>query len=500
MTRIITDYLEKSAALFADKVAFADDKDQLTFAELKKDAQHLAMHLITAKFFKKPIAVFLDKSTECISTFLGIAYSGNFYTPLDTEMPPARLIKIMTILEPVAIVTDKIHEKAVKTFAPDHLLVLLENAKTTIIDEQVLTQTAKSIIDTDLLYVLFTSGSTGMPKGVTISHRSLIDFIEWGTEYFGIDETYIFGNQTPFYFSMSVFDIFQTIKNGATTWMIPRQNFSFPILLMEYLQQHQINTLYWVPSALTFPAICEALHKPHVTSLRNIFFSGETMPVKHLNKWLKEYPEARYVNLYGPTELTDVCSVYEINRPFKDTDKLPIGHACRNMDMFLLNEQNQPVTKGEIGEICVRGTGLSSGYYGDQEKTAEAFVQNPLNTKYPETIYRTGDLAKINEFAEYVYVSRKDLQIKHMGHRIELGEIEAVATALEGTDTCCCIYNETKQRITLYYTGIIQETVIAEELKKLLPVYMLPNKICHLLKMPFNQNGKIDRKKLILAP
>ncbi len=496
MVRIVTEYLDHTTATFPDKIAFADAKKHISFAQLQRDAQCIATEIIRNLIFKSPIAIYLDKGTDCVSAFLGAVYSGNFYSPLDTGMPVSRIEKIMTTLEPEVIITDQVHFETAKSFGGRSRILVLEDLLSVSPDTGLIAKVTDRMLDTDILYVLFTSGSTGMPKGVTISHKALIDFTEWGTERFDINETYVFGNQTPFYFSMSVFDIYQTLKNGATTYIIPHEKFSFPTLLMEYLKQHGINTLYWVPTALSFVAICGALNCPHVDSLKNIFFSGEVMPVKQLNRWIKEYPDARYVNLYGPTELTDVCAAYEVNRAFSDQETLPMGQACRNMDVFLLDTNDKPVPEGEIGEVCVRGTGLSYGYYGDPEKTSEVFVQNPLQPRYPETIYRTGDLARKNEFGELVYVSRKDFQIKHMGHRIELGEIEAAVSSLEGIDSCCCLYNGKRQWIILYYTGSIEESLLTERLKALVPGYMLPNKKYRIETMPLNLNGKIDRQKL----
>ena len=221
------------------------------------------------------------------------------------------------------------------------------------------------------------------------------------------------------------------------------------------------------------------------------------MPVKYLNKWMAKYPDARYVNFYGPTEVTDTCTVYEVNRKLENTDTLPIGVPCKNMDVFLLDEQDRPaVGEGAIGEICVRGTGLACGYYNAPEKTAEVFVQNPLNHAYPEIIYRTGDLAQWNEYGELVYLSRKDFQIKHMGRRIELGEIETALLSLEEIETGCCLYDGKKSMIVAVYKGALTEQELRDQLLKLLPEYMMPNRWYPVETMPLNLNGKIDRQKL----
>lgn len=498
MALLVTEYLEQSAERFPDKKAFIDDKREMTYKELRDEAHLIATALISENIFKKPIAVFLDKSVECIAAFLGVACSGNFYTPLDTGMPKARIEKILNTLEPSVVITDAAHKKEVLGFAGHCQIIVYEQVLEAEAVSASIKKTTERILDTDVLYVLFTSGSTGTPKGVVVSHKALVDFTEWGSAHFGIDDSYVFGNQTPFYFSMSVIDIYQTLKNGCSMYIISRDKFSFPVLLMDYLHKNKINTIVWVPSALTMVATFRALSSPHLPELKNVFFGGEVMPMKQLNKWITEYPDARYVNLYGPTEVTDTCTIYEVNRPFENTERLPIGSACANMDVFLLDEKNHLVLDHKRGEVCVRGTGLAYGYYHDEKKTNEVFVQNPLNPFYPERIYRTGDLAERNEFGELVYVGRKDFQIKHMGHRIELGEIEAAISAMEGVDANACIYEQEKSRILLFYTGKLEEQLLMTQLKNVLPEYMFPNKRVHLEQMPMNLNGKIDREKLKL--
>lgn len=204
MTRLVTDYLDISAEKFPNKVAFADEQREITFSQVKNEAQKIAMGIIELGLFKKPVAIFLDKSVECINAFMGTAYSGNFYTPIDTKMPLSRIGKIMTTLEPAVIITDQKHKAACKEFAGDKTVLVYEELMDNTIDNVLLENSKDKIIDSDILYVLFTSGSTGNPKGVIIGHRSVIDYTEWVTETFAIDDKHIFGNQAPFYFDGSL--------------------------------------------------------------------------------------------------------------------------------------------------------------------------------------------------------------------------------------------------------------------------------------------------------
>ena len=212
--------------------------------------------------------------------------------------------------------------------------------------------------------------------------------------------------------------------------------------------------------------------------------------------WRKFLPDVLYANLYGPTEITDACTYYIVDREFTDEEPLPIGKAMPNTDILVLNDKNEPVAGEESGELCVRGTSLSMGYYNNPEKTREAFVQNPLNPYVSELIYRTGDIVKYNEYGELIYLSRKDFQIKHMGHRIELGEIETAVSSLEEISLCCCLYDERRQKIVLFIEGELEKAYINEKISHLVPEYMLPNKLITLEQMPINANGKIDRVKL----
>ena len=233
-------------------------------------------------------------------------------------------------------------------------------------------------------------------------------------------------------------------------YIVPQKMFSFPKLLIPYLNEKKVTAVIWAVSALALVATFKGLEKERPAYLKKIMFSGEVMPIKVLNYWREKLPDAMYVNLYGPTEITCNCSYYIVDREFSLNETLPIGEAFPNTDMFLLNEENRLAGEGELGEICVRGTSLALGYYRNKEATEKAFCQNPLNTDYPELIYRTGDLGKYRN-GEIFYVTRKDFQIKHMGHRIELGEIETVLDGLAYISRSCCIYDGENEKIYMFY-------------------------------------------------
>lgn len=493
--RIVTEYLERSAEKYPNKIAFSDENREISFSSLQDEAKKIATAIIKFGYYKAPIIVLMDKSVECIASFMGIAYSGNFYTPLDIKMPIERMKKILSTLKPIMVITNEKNRYILDDLNFSGCILEYQETMCLPVENSLINQVTEKIIDSDVLYVLFTSGSTGNPKGAIISHRSVIDYIEWVTEKFHLNENSILGNQAPLYFDLSVQDIYAPLKTGGMTCLIDSKNFVFPIKLLELIKLKNIDTVFWVPSVLVLIANLKALSRVK-TNLKKVLFCGEVMPNKQLNLWRAEYPNTAFINLYGPTEITEVCTYFVVNRKFSDDEPLPIGKPCENTDIMVLNEQNELVKNNEIGELCVRGSSLSHGYYRNPEKTKEVFVQNPLNDSYPEIIYRTGDLVKYNEYGEIVYVSRKDFQIKHMGNRIELGEIETIASAINGVDVNACVYDEKKAKIVMFYVGSISDKELIKKLKIFLPEYMIPNQIKVLDVMPFNLNGKIDRVKL----
>ena len=494
----VYEWLKETAQRFPDKTALVDENNKYTYEEYFRKSQGIAEAVIsTGLGTKKPVVVYMEKSAKIIISFLGIAASGNFYSPIDVDMPATRINKILEVLNPELVITTEELKKAFQEYDYKGQYLIFEKIKEIDESEQV-DERLNDVIDTDLIYVLFTSGSTGTPKGVSITHRGVIDYTDWVTDTFGIEETDRFGNQAPFYFDNSILDIYSCLKTGATLYIIPRNLFAQPVLLLEYIKEHGINTIFWVPSALIVVSRLKALKNVDLSNiLKRVLFCGEVMPNKQLNIWRRFLPDVVYANLYGPTEITDACTFYIVDREFSDDESLPIGFPMKNTQILVLDEEDKVVKEPfMVGELCVRGTGVSTGYYNNPEKTKEAFVQNPLNTSYEEKIYRTGDLVQYNERGELIYLSRKDFQIKHMGHRIELGEIETAVSSLEGVTMCCCLYDEKKNKIVLFLDKDMTKEEVKGQLQNMIPEYMIPGKVNYLETFPLNANGKIDRVKL----
>lgn len=493
----VLEYLEISTKKYPQKIIFFDERKDITYQDFFDNVKRIASRIndIVGDTTKKPIVVYIDRCIESIEAFMGVVYSGNFYVPIDNSLPEKRKKTIIDTLNPVMIICLEDEQLQMMSDARN---IRLKDLKKSNINEEILNNIQKNQIDTDPLYAIFTSGSTGVPKGVLVSHRSVIDLIDNFAEVFQFSEKNIWGNQAPFDFDVSVKDIYSTIKLGGTMGIIPKKLFSLPFKLIEYLNENKINTAIWATSALVIIANLKTFDKIIPNYLCQVMFSGEVMPNKVLNYWRHYLSNIQYVNLYGPTEITCNCTYYIVDRKFANEDSLPIGKKFSNTDIILLDQNRQrEVKKGEVGELCVRGSSLALGYYNNSDKTKEAFIQNPLNSCYPELIYCTGDLVKYNENDELMFLSRCDYQIKHMGHRIELGEIEVVVNAMEFIEAAVCIYDQVSEKIVLFYQAREDcKKTIVEGLQFVLPKYMWPNRFVRYDMLPLNKNNKIDRVRL----
>ena len=525
----ILQYFEMTCKRFPDNIAVADEASSVTFNDLKRKSQQTGTMIATnLQRHRVPVAIYIDKSPALVQAMLSVLYSGNFYVVLDTQMPIERVRRIFETLQPAAILTGKSYIDKVESISnlkdynkdcnknsnenitgqgidittENHScnlttsigdILYIEDSISTEIDLKLLSRLRSQMTERDPAYILYTSGSTGQPKGTVISHRALISYGDWFIHAFDIDEHTIFGSQTPLYFSMSVSDLYAALRTGATYQIIPKKYFSFPMQLMEYLNTYKINTIYWVPSALNIVSNWDTFAYIKPEYLKKVLFAGEVMPVKQLNYWRKALPDVLYANLFGPTETTDICSYYVVNRTFSDEETLPIGVACNNCDLIIVDENGKEATSGEL---LARGPFLADGYYHNPKKTAKVFIQNPLNDAYPEIVYRTGDLVYRGEDGLLRYQGRKDFQIKHMGYRIEPGEIEAAIGALPEIHACVCIYLETTDKILLFYQGKIKQEILSSAISSKLPAYMRPNEFIRIRQMPYNANGKVDRKLL----
>ena len=497
MNRSVLCYLENSAELYPQKTALLGSGETLTYGELRYRAAVIGSELSRRIERGEGVGVYMEKDSGAVCAFFGIVYAGGFYCALNTELPLARLAQIQEVLKPRFIITTAQLRGQAREIFGDVSFLDIEELTAGEPDYDALELIRRRSIDTDPLYVNFTSGSTGTPKGIVVSHRSVIDFIDCFTDIFSVTERDVIANQAPFDFDVSVKDIYSAMKTGATLAIVPRRLFSAPTELTDFLCDNRVTTMIWAVSALSLISAFHCLDYRVPETVNKILFSGEVMPYKVLKNFQKHLPDAMYVNLYGPTEITCNCTYHILEKERDYSGGIPIGRAFPNEDVFLLGEDNTRITEaGVTGEICVRGTALALGYYRAPEQNRAHFVQNPLNGAYPETVYRTGDLGTADERGELSFCGRRDFQIKYMGHRIELEEIEREMSAVDGVELCCCIFDEKRSRLRGFYVGSIAKDELHQQMKEKLPAFMVPGILRQVTEMPLTKNGKIDRKRL----
>lgn len=488
---------------YADKVAVVDQDKKNTFRQLAAKSMHFAELLVEKLQGKRniPVAVFLPKCEMAVVADMAIAYSGNPFMNLDIKLPRTRIHNILLRVQPAFIVSRKAYASALAGLDVPVIYVddleLSEQFSSSVHAQ--LMQRLEKQIDTDPFCIINTSGSTGTPKGVILNHRSFFDFYNWAIETFHFNGNEVIGSLSPIVFDIFDFELCLLLLSGSQMVLLDANLAIFPARLLQTVAANQVNFIFWVPTIMVNIANMDLLAKMDVSCLQTIWFAGEVFPTKQFNYWRRNLPEATFANLYGPIEITLDCSYYIADHELPDDQPLPIGKPCNNTEILLLNDDDQLCVEGEVGEICVRGTSLAMGYYNNPEKTAAAFVQNPLNHSYPELIYRTGDLGYLNASGDIMFKGRKDNLIKHMGYRIELGEIEHIAVnTLKIVPNCCVVYNYKQKAITMIYEN--PEHISSIEIKKAMatqmPRYMVPTDFLEMELLPRNTNGKIDRLKL----
>ena len=503
MASNILDYFAKTIQVVPHKTAVIDGDQSITFSELKEHAQSLAIELnaLCDGMLRRPIAVFLEKSIESVTADLAILYSGNAYMNLDVKTPESRIGNILALVHPLCVVTDEKHRASLAKIWPEEQTKVITGTFLPVTKEGAyrLDAVLARMIDTDPLCLINTSGSTGTPKSVVLNHRSFIDYTGWAMELFHLSSKEILGSVAPLVFDHSSYEFCLMLMCGCTLDFMPESYLMFPAKLLQTVAEHNITYIFWVPTLMVNIANMDLLSRIQLPDLKLIWFAGEVFPTRQFNYWRRMLPQATFVNLYGPTEITVDCTYYIIDRELKDDEPIPIGFPRKNVDILVLNERNEPVVAGEEGELCVRGSCLAMGYYNNPEKTAAVFTQNPLNTAFLETIYHTGDIVYCNDYGEIVFKGRNDSLIKHAGKRIELGEIEHVLiNTLQLVKNGCAVYDFDNKAIVFYYEGA--EELTMAELRKgasvALPNYMIPGRFIYMRELPRNTNGKIDRLSL----
>lgn len=490
----ILEYLEKTEMMYPHHTAVDDGKFVLTWKELAELSRQMGTAFVKKVRHGKPVAILAEKRAATLAAMFGSVYAGGFYVVIDPAQPANRIQEILNVLEPDLVVINEKTGEVLKQTDYQGNTYRIEDGMLEKEDWDLLWKIREHSKDTDILYGIFTSGSTGTPKGIVVSHRAAIDFISHFVQIFDFTVYDKIGNQAPFDFDVSVKDIYTSMFTGATLVLLPKELFSTPPVLLDYLCQKEVTVLIWAVSALSLVAVLKGLSYKIPHTVKKILFSGEVMPVKQLRMWQSALPWAEFVNLYGPTEVTCNCTYHRVEEMIPDGEKIPIGKAFPGREVFLLDESEKKIVDpGRTGEICVSGESLSEGYYRNTEETKKKFINYPEDSEQQKRCYKTGDLGYYGKDGELYFSGRKDFQIKHMGHRIELEEIECVMEQVNGLDRAVCVMDEKRNRLVAFYMGDINTDEIKEKMKKKLPVYMIPHKLIKTDSMPLNKNGKTDR-------
>lgn len=498
MEKNVLEWLEKISRIHPDKIVYEDSSDKVTFYQAISEARRIGSRLIENVKDKAPIAVMLGRNVHTITSYLGVIYSGHVYAPIDAALPEDRVNKILDALKPAAILTD---EESYETASGYGKAIGCDVFKREELNQGItlwpaINSIRKNMVDTDPLYIIFTSGSSGRPKGVITSHHSLMCYISAYTGVMNIGIHDKLGCQSPLDYIAAIRDIYVPLKTGASTYLLPKEYFMQPDELFDLMNKQEITAIGWSTSALTVLTQLGAFSDTRLNTLNKICFSGSVMPGKVLRKWQENLTDAMFVNQYGPTEATASCTYYRVDHVVEENEVIPIGIPYDNYKVFLLKEDNTEAADGEEGEICVAGPCLALGYYRDVERTEASFVRNPLVDTYYERMYRTGDIGRYNKDGLLEFHGRRDRQVKHMGHRVELDEIELAAGLAEGAGECAALYNAEKEALWLFYDGDIEKKDLVMTLRKELPGFMVPRKIKKLEKLPKLPNGKIDMSSL----
>lgn len=494
----LLEYFEETVEKKGNLIAVRHNDQEIDFLTLKDKAVKLGHYItsIIGEVTNSPIAVFLPKEINTVIADIGIMYSSNPFMNLDIKTPKERLDNIFGLVKPAVVITSSKYCKILEDISIP--VVLIDEIDWSNMDasyDHLLTR-RNELIDTDPFCLINTSGSTGTPKCVVLNFRSFFDFITVSNDRFGFDGSEIIGSLSPVVFDIYDFELCMLMVNGSQLVLLDAMLAAFPARLLEKMSEAYVNFIFWVPSIMVNIANMGLLDKISLPDLKLVWFAGEVFPTKQFLVWYDKLPNVLFANLYGPIEITLDCTYFVVEERPVETEPLPIGIPYRNTEVLILNDENKICEVGEEGELCVRGSSLAMGYYNNPEKTANAFTQNPLNSSYPELIYRTGDIVYKRSDGNIMFKGRKDSLIKHMGYRIELGEIEhVIENDLKIVKYCCAVYQYEKKEIILYYEA--EQDITDKEFRmaigKMFPSYMIPSVYIKMDELPRNTNGKIDR-------
>ncbi len=515
---LVQAYLNRTAEQFPEKIAVTDGRVAITFGELAAFSDRLGYFLAELGATRgERVIYFLKRSPDCVTATLGILKSGAVYIPLDQKTPPERWRRIVEDASPCAFVCHAATLDAtlalVKSSGARRPIVCLSPREVrgggeegVFFVEEI--AAASGILPSegnpdDVAHILYTSGSTGTPKGVMITHGNVRNYIDWAIAYFNITAEDRILCTAPFYFDMSTFDIFCALASGATLSIASGNLLMFPEKLARFMEQENVTLWKGVSSLLMYMCRASVIRTGRLPALRTVIFAGEPLDPQYLSQWMQAFPEKLFFNGYGPTEATGVSFCHRVVRVPEPGEAIPIGRPCKGAMAVIVGEDGQTVSPGEIGELCIAGDCLAKGYFNDPEKTKTQFTPPPPGCRaLGERVYHTGDLVRENPDGDFVFVGRKDHQVKWMGYRIELAEIETNLMAHPLVRDAAAILVGTGGGLTELVAFFeadaqVDAASLAQFLGSRIPPYMIPRRFVQMAALPRNDRGKIARDEIL---
>ncbi len=520
-TGLLPQILAESAHNYPNRVAVELSDDKITYLELDRISNQLANTLKKSGVqYGDRVAIYLSKSIKTIISIFAILKANAICVPLDPTGPTQRNSYIINDCQVKCLISHSNKRRGlialVSSRTPLTNVILLSDknviedfvALNTVLWNDVLIEPGVAskpvVIDIDPAYILYTSGSTGEPKGVIISHLNALTFINWAASFFNIDNTDKVSSHAPLHFDLSIFDIFVTMKCGGSVCLVPPEINALPKDLIKFIAEHKITVWQSVPSVLVLLTNSSELEKHTLHHLRFVLFAGETFPTKFLRKLMLTLPSPSYYNIYGATEINDVACYHIKKPPIENDPPVPIGKACSFVELFAIDANNKRITTpGVIGELYARGSNISIGYWGNHKASKEHFLQNPLNSMIADPVYKTGDLVELDKNDDFRYVGRSDSQVKIRGFRVNLVEVENVLLRYKDIDevSVVALSDDNEARFLKAYIvakngTIIDQRQLKQHCLKFIPKYMLPEELEQRTSLPKTSTGKVDKRKL----